>query len=120
MPVFRKPLPVPPHRKVVRVDSSEEDVVNVSSSSDDSSSSSNSEADSDDSGFSSDAGNDGDALSSVFRKCRQYATRLAVKISLFAADARMLEPRADAAAIIRPQPTRCILSPVVYNIDGAI
>jgi hypothetical protein len=121
MPVFRKPLPVPPHRKVVRVDSSEEDVVNVSSSSDDSSSSSsNSEADSDDSGFSSDAGNDGDALSSVFRKCRQYATRLAVKISLFAADARMLEPRADASAIIRPQPTRCILSPVAHNIDCAI
>lgn len=108
MPVMRKPLPIPPPRKVVRVDSSEDDVVKVSSSSDGSSSSS-SESDPDDSGFSSEADSDGDALSSVFRKCKQYATRLAVKISLFATDARMLEPRADAAAVIRPQPTRCIL-----------
>jgi hypothetical protein len=110
MPVFRKPLPAPPPRKVVRVDSSEEDVVNVSSSSQNSSSSS-SEAECDNSGLSSEADNSGDALCSVFRKCKQYATRLAVKISLFAADARMLEPRADAAAVIRPQPTRYIMLP---------
>jgi hypothetical protein len=45
-----------------------------------------------------------DALDSVFKKCRHYATRLSVKISLFAADARMLEPRSDSSAVIRPQP----------------
>jgi hypothetical protein len=31
---------------------------------------------------------------------------------MFAADARMLEPRADAAAVIRPQPSRCIPSSI--------
>jgi hypothetical protein len=99
---MRKPLSKPLPSNVVQVGSSEDEVLNVSSSS-----SSSDEEDSDDSGLSSEADNDGDALNSVFQKCKQYATRLAVKISLFAADARMLEPRTDAAAVIRPQPVRC-------------
>ena len=99
-------LPKPLPSNVVQLGSSEDEVLNVSSSSSSSSGSSD-EEDSDDSGLSSEADNDGDALNSVFKKCKQYATRLAVKISLFAADARMLEPRTDAAAVIRPQPVRC-------------
>jgi len=70
---MRKPPPKPQTHKVVRVDSSEDDMVNISSSSSSSSSSSN-EGDSDDSGFSSGHDNDGDALSAVFSKCRQYVT----------------------------------------------
>jgi hypothetical protein len=70
LPVMRKPPPKPHTHKVVRVDSSEDDMVNISSSS---SSSSSNEGDSDDSGFSSGHDNDGDALSAVFSKCRQYA-----------------------------------------------
>ena len=112
---MRKPLPrppPPPPPKVVRVESSDEEVLEISSSSSssssgDSSSSSGSEADSN-SDFGSASDDDGDALHTVFKKCRQYATRLSVKISLFAADSRMLEPRADAAAIIRPQPERYV------------
>jgi hypothetical protein len=93
----------------VRIDSSDEEVLEISSNSSSSSSSgdgsSNSEADSD-SGYGSASDDDGDALHTVFKKCRKYATRLSVKISLFAADARMLEPRADAAAVMLPQPAR--------------
>jgi len=109
---MRKPLPRPPPPKVVRVDSSDEEVLEISSNSSSSSSSSSgdgssssSEADSD-SGYGSASHDDGDALHTVFKKCRKYATRLSVKISLFAADARMLEPRADAAAVMLPQPAR--------------
>jgi hypothetical protein len=100
----------PPPPKVVQVESSEDEVLNISSSSSDSSS----EGDSDESGSSSGAENDRDALTTVFNKCKRYATRLAVKISLFAADARMLEPRADAGAVIRPQPTRCDPPSIVF------
>ena len=105
---MRKPQPP----KVVQVESSEDEVLNISSSS--SSGDSSSEGDSDESGSSSGAENDRDALSTVFNKCKRYATRLAVKISLFAADARMLEPRADAGAVIRPQPTRCGPHSIVF------
>ncbi len=104
----------PPPPKVVQVESSEDEVLNISSSS---SSSSGSEEDSDESGSSSEAENDRDALSTVFKKCKRYATRLAVKISLFAADSRMLEPRSDAGAVIRPQPTRCD-PPAIILVDN--
>ncbi len=99
---MRKLLPKPQPPKVVHVDSSEDEVLHISSSSSSSGDSSNEG----DSGSTSGSENGSDDLSSVFKKCKQYATRLAVKISLFAADARMLEPRADAAAVIRPQPIR--------------